>query len=327
VHGDRRKRAVPRLKRNNDTAEYCCHRGVARGSVCRVEAKHRDPEASVALISEEPSEPYERPPLLKAVLLGKVRAADAPIAGPKGLAGHGVNLECNTRCTDIDRAAREIVTASGRRFGYDALVIATGSLVREIHVLSLGTPHIHYLRTEAHARALADKLKTARHLVVVGGGLIGLEVAASAAELGVKVTVIDATPPGSDVRCEHASPPWCRHPPQRRGDPCAGHGGRPHRAQNLHQRDIDCRSYCGRRGRATGRSACRGGGARKTESLSTPGGTSDPDIYAAGDAARFPGPNGLMHREDWRHAQDQGVVAGRNGAGANDEYRSVPVVS
>ncbi len=52
--------------------------------------------------------------------------------------------------------------------------------------------------------------------------------------------------------------------------------------------------------------------------------TSDPGIYAAGDAVRFPGPNGLVHWEDWRHAQDQAVVAGRNAAGANDQYRSVP---
>src|SRR5262249_542695 len=52
--------------------------------------------------------------------------------------------------------------------------------------------------------------------------------------------------------------------------------------------------------------------------------TSDPKIFAAGDVVRFPGPHGLVHREDWRHAQDQGAVAGRNVAGANDEYRTVP---
>ena len=52
--------------------------------------------------------------------------------------------------------------------------------------------------------------------------------------------------------------------------------------------------------------------------------TSDPSIFAAGDVVRFPGPHGLVRQEDWRHAQDQGAVAGRNAAGANDEYRSVP---
>ena len=85
----------------------------------------------------------------------------------------------------------EVVTAAGRRFPYDALVIATGSVVRQIPLLPLGAPRVHYLRTEAHADALAAELEAAQHLVVVGGGLIGLEVAASAAELGVKVTVIE----------------------------------------------------------------------------------------------------------------------------------------
>src|SRR5215470_8387333 len=95
--------------------------GGPAGVFAALEAKRRDPQAAVTLISEEPCEPYERPPLSKAVLLGK--AAAAPIAGPKGVAGHGVSLVCDTRCTAIDPAAQEIVTASGRRFAYDALVI------------------------------------------------------------------------------------------------------------------------------------------------------------------------------------------------------------
>src|SRR5215475_8318152 len=168
--------------------------GGPAGAFAAIEAKRRDPAAAVTLISEEPCEPYERPPLSKAVLLGKAAAADAPIAGPKGLVGHGVSLACDTRCTVIDAAAQEIVTASGRRFGYDALVIATGSVVRQIPALPLGAPRVHYLRTEAHARALAGELKQARHLCVIGGGLIGLEVAASATELGVKVTVMEVLP-------------------------------------------------------------------------------------------------------------------------------------
>src|SRR5216683_7780249 len=168
--------------------------GGPAGVFAAIEAKRRDPQAAVTLISEEPCEPYERPPLSKAVLLGKAVAADAPIAGPKGMAGHGVALVLDTRCTAIDRAAGEVVTASGRRFPYAALVIATGSVVRQIPALPLGAPHVHYLRTEAHAVALANELKTAQHLAVIGGGLIGLEVAASAAELGVKVTVIEIMP-------------------------------------------------------------------------------------------------------------------------------------
>src|SRR5262249_34241729 len=96
--------------------------GGPAGVFAAIEAKRRDPQAAVTLISEEPCEPYERPPLSKAVLLGKAAAADAPIAGPKGVAGHGVSLECDTRCTAIDPAAQEVITPSGPSPAEDALV-------------------------------------------------------------------------------------------------------------------------------------------------------------------------------------------------------------
>src|SRR5260370_25547990 len=148
--------------------------GGPAGVFAAIEAKRRAPAAAVPLVSEEPCEPYERPPLSKAVLLGKAAAADAPIAGPKGLAGHGVSLACDTRCTVIDPAAHEIVTASGQRLRYDALVIATGSVVRQIPALPLCAPRVQYLRTEAQARRLAGDPKRARHLWAVGGGVSGL---------------------------------------------------------------------------------------------------------------------------------------------------------
>jgi 3-phenylpropionate/trans-cinnamate dioxygenase ferredoxin reductase subunit len=309
--------------------------GGPAGVFAAIEAKRRDPQAAVTLISDEPCEPYERPPLSKAVLLGKASAADAPIAGPKGLAGHGVVLECDTRCTAIDRAAGEVITASGRRFPYTALVIATGSVVRQIPALPLGAPRVHYLRTEAHAVALAWELKAAQHLAVVGGGLIGLEVAASAAELGVKVTVIELLPRVLARVCDEET------------------SARVHDAHRRHGVDIRLNTaLAGALPQPDGRIALKtntdeiliadlvvvGAGATPDDRLAVAAGlltdngivvdahcaTSDPKIFAAGDVVRFPGPHGLVRQEDWRHAQDQGAIAGRNAAGANDEYRSVP---
>jgi 3-phenylpropionate/trans-cinnamate dioxygenase ferredoxin reductase subunit len=309
--------------------------GGPAGVFAAIEAKRRDPAAAVTLVSEEPCEPYERPPLSKAVLLGKAAAADAPIAGPKGLAGHGVSLACDTRCIVIDPAAQEIVTASGRRFGYDALVIATGSVVRQIPALPLGAPRVHYLRTEAHARSLAAELKGARHLCVIGGGLIGLEVAASATELGVKVTVIEVLPrilarvcdEDTSARVDEAHR---RHGVELRLNTVLTHvQGRPDGLialkTNTHDTLMADLVVVGAGAVPDDRLAAAAG-------LRTDNGivvdaqcrTSDSKIFAAGDVVRFPGPHGLVRREDWRHAQDQGAVAGRNAAGATDEYRSVP---
>jgi NADPH-dependent 2,4-dienoyl-CoA reductase/sulfur reductase-like enzyme len=309
--------------------------GGPAGVFAAIEAKRRDQQAAVTLISDEPCEPYERPPLSKAVLLGKASAADAPIAGPKGLAGHGVSLECNTRCTTIDRAAQEIVTASGRRLAYDALVIATGSVVRQIPALPLGAPHVHYLRTEAHARALARELKTSQHLCVIGGGLIGLEVAASVTELGIKVTVIEVLPRILARVCDEGTSARVDDSHRRHGVDL-----RLNTALTHAQAEPD-----GRIALKTGANEMLiadlvvvGAGAVPDDRLATAAGlrtdngivvdaqcrTSDPKIFAAGDVVRFPGPHGLVRREDWRHAQDQGAVAGRNAAGASEEYRSIP---
>src|SRR6266849_789918 len=309
--------------------------GGPAGVFAAIEAKRRDPQAAVTLISEEPCEPYERPPLSKAVLLGKAAAADAPIAGPKGLAGHGVSLECDTRCTVIDPAAHEIVTASGRRFGYDALVIAAGSVVRQIPALPLGAPRVHYLRTEAHARALAGELKNAQHLCVIGGGLIGLEVAASATELGVKVAVIEVLPRILARVCDEDTSARVDDAHRRHGVDLRLNTVLTHAQAEL---DGLIAIKTSTNETLMADLVVVGAGAVPDDRLAVAAGlrtdngilvdaqcrTSDPKIFAAGDVVRFPGAQGLVRREDWRHAQDQGAVAGRNAAGANDEYRSVP---
>src|SRR4029078_6602756 len=130
-----------------------------------------------------------------------VNPEDAPIAGPGGLAGHGVMVQLNTRCTAIDRTA-SVIAPTGGTLPYDALVIATGSSMRELPLLPMGMPRVHYLRTEAHARAIKARLAACKHLVVIGAGLIGLEAAASAAELGVEVTVIEVAPRLMARRCD-----------------------------------------------------------------------------------------------------------------------------
>ena len=99
-----------------------------------IAAKRQDPAADVVLLTDEGCEPYEKPPLSKAVLLGKARPEDTPIAGKDGIAARGVTVQFNTPCTAIDRAARMVVTQRGR-LPYDALVIATGSLMRELPLL------------------------------------------------------------------------------------------------------------------------------------------------------------------------------------------------
>ena len=308
--------------------------GGPAGVFAAIEAKRTDPAAHVVLLTDESCEPYEKPPLSKAVLTGKALPEHAPIAGPGGAAAHNVVLERTALAAAIDRAAREVVTAGGRRYRYDALVLATGSLVRELPQLPLGMARVHYLRTEADARALAAALRGCKHLVVVGGGLIGLEAAASAAELSVRTTVLEVAPRILARVCDEETGAFIADEHRRHGI-------------DLRTGTMIARVRGNDDGIAIATEAGEtfaadlvvvGTGVKPNDALAAAAGlatdngivvdencrTSDPAIFAAGDAVRFPAPHGLVRLENWRHAQDQGAVAGRNAAGANETYRTVP---
>jgi NADPH-dependent 2,4-dienoyl-CoA reductase/sulfur reductase-like enzyme len=309
--------------------------GGPAGTFAAIAAKKQDPAAAVILLSEEHCEPYEKPPLSKAVLLGRTRPGDALIAGQGGVAAHGVLLEVRARCVAIDRPHRAVVLDDGRRLSYDGLVIATGSVAREIPLLPAGMPGVHYLRTEADAEALKAQLRQHRQLLVVGGGLIGLEVAASAAELGVRTTVVEVLPRILARVCDDEIGTLV-HDAHRR------HGVDIRVSTTLvaaaPQDDGQIALTTGAGARITADLVVVGTGARPNDRLAADAGlmtddgivvdercrTSDPMIYAAGDVVRFPGPHGPVRLENWRHAQDQGTVAGRNAAGGEDAYLTVP---
>src|SRR6266702_5877880 len=152
--------------------------GGPAGVAAALAAKQQDAAAEVVLLNDEQHEPYEKPPLSKAVLVGKAMPHDAPIAGPRGVAAAGVRFEPGTTVAAIDRGGGAVLTEAGERIGYDALVLATGSINRLLPMFPVGRPGIYYLRTDAEARALRAHLHRSRSLIVIGGGLIGLEVAA-----------------------------------------------------------------------------------------------------------------------------------------------------
>lgn len=299
-----------------------------------IEAKKRDAAANVTLVTDESCEPYEKPPLSKAVLLGKANPEDAPIAGPGGLARLGVTVKPGVRCTSIDGSAREVATDQGR-LAYDALVIATGSVMHELPLLPRRMARVHYLRSHEHARAIRDTLSSCKHLVVVGAGLIGLEVAASAAERGIDVTVIEVAPRIMARACDEETGAAILAEHRHRGVEFA----MPQTiTQVTPQLDGSIAIETGDGELHVADAVVVGAGIRPDVTLAAAAGltvedgivvdtqcrTSDPAIFAAGDCTRFPGPHGAVRLENWRHAQDHGAVAGRNAAGATDNYNPVP---
>jgi 3-phenylpropionate/trans-cinnamate dioxygenase ferredoxin reductase component len=149
-------------------------------------------EGPVTLIGEEPVAPYQRPPLSKDWLAGE----DGPERVHFRPAGfydtQGVEVVSGDRVEAVDRPGRRVRLASGRELGYEHLVLALGARPRALRVPGADLDGVLSLRTVADAGALRSGLARARNVVVVGGGFIGLEVAAAARARGARVTVVEA---------------------------------------------------------------------------------------------------------------------------------------
>ena len=144
----------------------------------------------VRLIGDEPHAPYQRPPLSKAYLSG---AAARPLRGADFYRSKGIELTLGERVAGIDRARRRVRLASGSWLDYDRLVLALGAAPRRLAVPGADLAGVRVLRTVGDADALrADLAGPSRRVVAVGGGFLGLEVAASARELGHDVTVVES---------------------------------------------------------------------------------------------------------------------------------------
>jgi 3-phenylpropionate/trans-cinnamate dioxygenase ferredoxin reductase component len=309
--------------------------GGPAGVAAALAARQQDAGAEVVLFNDEQHEPYEKPPLSKAVLTGKAMAHDAPIAGPKGISASGVVLKPGSAVTAIDRDARAVVTAAGERLGYDALVLATGSINRVLPMFPAGRKGIYYLRTEAEARALKAHLHQSRSLLVVGGGLIGLEVAASAAEVGVRTSVLEIAPRILARVCDEETSALVHARHRARGVDIRV-GAVVSAMRELADGRLAVDTEDGGTTAAdlivVGTGAVADDRLAKAAGLATQDGiivddhgrTSDPAIFAAGDCTRFPGPHGPVRLENWRHAQEHGAVAGRNAAGGDVGYNVAP---
>ena len=148
-------------------------------------------DGRITLLGDEPHLPYDRPPLSKEVLTGEKRPDDAIFRPTDFFEEQGIELRIGSPAVALDGDARTITLATDERLGYDAAVIATGARARVLPGVG-SVPGVHVMRTLGDSIAIRSSLDDARHLVVVGAGFIGSEVAASARSRGIDVTIIEA---------------------------------------------------------------------------------------------------------------------------------------
>jgi 3-phenylpropionate/trans-cinnamate dioxygenase ferredoxin reductase subunit len=151
----------------------------------------------ITLVGAEPHPPYNRPPLSKAFLRGTASAASLALREAKFYSEHAIDLFLDEHIENLDLTgggAGKATSASGRTFAFDRLVLATGAAPRRLPIPGSDLKSIVTLRNIHDADVLAGRLAAVDDLVVIGGGLIGLEVAATAVAAGVRTTVVETAP-------------------------------------------------------------------------------------------------------------------------------------
>ena len=148
-------------------------------------------DGDIVIVGDEPHIPYQRPPLSKQYLAGEHGLERVYLRPEKFYADRNVTIRSGVRVEAIDRSAQTVATSGGETLAYDKLLLATGSRPRRLHIEGGDLDGIHYLRTIADVDDIRAEMAPGRKAVIVGGGYIGLEVAAVCIEAGLDVRVIE----------------------------------------------------------------------------------------------------------------------------------------
>jgi 3-phenylpropionate/trans-cinnamate dioxygenase ferredoxin reductase subunit len=151
-------------------------------------------EGPITLIGDEPIAPYQRPPLSKAWLKGEADADSLALKPTEFYGEHHIDFRPSVTAYKLDRGAKTVALSDGTTVVYEVLILATGARAIALPIEGADLAGILFLRTAAHAEALKAQVGPGKKLAVVGGGYIGLEVAASGRALGAEVVVLEREP-------------------------------------------------------------------------------------------------------------------------------------
>ena len=158
---------------------------------CAETLRKKGYRGSLELVGDEPHLPYQRPPLSKKYLAGELHLERLTLRQQSFFDEQNIRLHLGRRVVRIDRGHRSVTLDDGRSLAYDALVMATGSVARRLTLPGNELAGVHYLKDIADADRLRSEVQPGRRAVIIGGGYIGLEAAATLRHLGMEVTVLE----------------------------------------------------------------------------------------------------------------------------------------
>jgi 3-phenylpropionate/trans-cinnamate dioxygenase ferredoxin reductase subunit len=298
----------------------------------------RDASGEIVLAGAEPHLPYHRPPLSKEYLRGEAEVKDTLIQPEEWYRENRVELLTGRTVTALDTRAKTATTDDGRSLAYDRALIATGAEPNRPPIPGLDLPGVHLLRTLDDSTAIRQELADGKRVLIVGGGYIGVEVAADCVQKGARVTLVE---PLAQLWGRFAGPHVAGFLAQK-----LSAGG----AELRFGEEVAALTGDGRVTGATLKSGSQvatemavvGVGVMPRTELARSAGlevdprqgirvneyleTSAPDVWAAGDAVCFFDPvyNRAWHVEHWNNAFWHGEIAGANMAGERVPYDHVP---
>jgi NADPH-dependent 2,4-dienoyl-CoA reductase/sulfur reductase-like enzyme/nitrite reductase/ring-hydroxylating ferredoxin subunit len=307
--------------------------GGAAGHACAERLRREGHSGKIILLSADAAGPVDRPNLSKDYLAGNAPEEWIPLRGDDYYAEQKIELRTSTRVTGIDRAKRQVSIEGGEAVSWDALVLATGAAPIQLPIAGAELPHVHYLRTLADSRAIISEAVDKKRAVVIGASFIGLEVAASLRARGVEVHVVapEEVPlarvlgpeVGAFLRALHEEKGVVFHLGKKPGGITAG--------------EVTLESG----ERIAADFVVIGAGVRPSVQLAAQAGlavgngilvdeylqTSEPGIWAAGDAASWPDARSgeRIRVEHWVVAQRMGQTVARNLVGQRRKFEEVPV--
>ncbi|WP_136683319.1 NAD(P)/FAD-dependent oxidoreductase [Falsirhodobacter xinxiangensis] len=268
-------------------------------------------DGTITLIGEEAVPPYQRPPLSKGYLLGDMGVDRLTLRGDAFFAENGIDLRLGAPVTALDRQAR-VVTVGNDAIPFDHLALTTGSVARVL-------PGAYPVRTLADVDRMRHEFAPGRRVLIVGGGYVGLEAAAVAAKLGLRVTLVEAAPRILNRVASERTAEFFRDLHRKHGVEIVE--GAPVTEAQMAAADFVIAGI----GIQPATALAEAAGLPIDNGIAADArGRVVDGIWAAGDCASFPWRGGRVRLESVQNAIDQAELVAANIMGAGREYSPVP---